>query len=96
LKTCPCESITCRLEEHTCDFGRKQAAQAAPNYSKWFTHKLYKNCDGRKHYSIRVMHKKHEKWGGGHKCAMDAAKENCHCTCHDSFKAGFSALPEAA
>ena len=95
MKTCPCESVTCKLEEHTCDFGRRKSAQSNP--SLWLSHKLYKNCDGRTHYSIRVMHTKGEKWGGGHKCKMDVAKEKCHCTCHNRYKPSFAAtLPEAA
>ena len=97
LETCPCETVSCTLEHHTCTFGRERVHRGHPDYHNWFSHQLWKECDGSTHYTIRVSHAKDEKWGEGHSCRIvNHATKECKCRCHDSYGVDIAPATAAA
>jgi len=95
MRTCPCQSMKCTLEEHTCKFGAERKWRGFPQFNKQrFDAHFRGNCDGRKHYSIRVHHTNSERYGMGHHCKIvDQASKLCLCLCHDQYRSDADGTP---
>jgi hypothetical protein len=96
-ESCPCKSLRCVLEHHKCPVGAQRDFYAFPQHGLFHKARLYDECDGRTHYTIRVHHDHNEHYGSGHHCWItNQATGECKCRCHDEYRHGVTAFGDFA